>query len=319
MQAHKMLLQFSVALSLIATCAGNCWAMATFDEVKRDFKPSDTLILDRSGEVIQRLRTDNAVRRGQWVALADVSPALRTALVLSEDKRFYEHSGVDWRAVSSAAWGNLWNTKTRGASTISMQLAGLVEGDWRAAAGGRSVAQKIGQTVSSQLLEARWRKDQILEAYLNLVPFRGEMVGIDALSRTLFGKAAHGLDEREAAVTAALIRAPNAKVAQVTQRACGVLKLLQAPAKVDCDGLDLFASAALHRKAFDASEGVAPHLARKLINLPVIRPELGDGLKGVDKVEGAARPQASTNAARTVASTLRAPLQRFAVQTLQQQ
>ncbi|HQR98651.1 MULTISPECIES: penicillin-binding protein 1C [unclassified Polaromonas] len=299
----------AVAIFLIATCARPAWATATFNEVKREFKPSDTLILDRNGEVIQRLRTDATVRRGQWVALPDISPALRTALVLSEDKRFYEHSGVDWRAVSAAAWGNLWATRTRGASTLSMQLAGLLDEDWRAAAGGRSVAQKIGQTVSAQLLERSWRKDQILEAYLNLVPFRGEIVGIDALSRTLFGKAAHGLDEREAALAAALVRAPNAKAVQVSQRACGVLKAMQAPAKTDCEGLDLFASAALQRKSFDPSEGVAPHLARRLLSTTV-RPE---------PVEGFAASKASTSSARTVMrSTLRAPLQRFAVATLTQ-
>lgn len=255
------------------------------------------------------MRTDNTVRRGQWVALPDISPALRTALVLSEDKRFYEHSGVDWRAVSAAAWGNLWATKTRGASTLSMQLAGLLDEDWRAAAGGRSITQKIGQTVSAQLLERSWRKDQILEAYLNLVPFRGELVGIDALSRTLFGKAAHGLDEREAALAAALVRAPNAKAVQVTQRACGVLKTMQAPAKADCEGLDLFAAAALQRKSFDATEGVAPHLARRLLSTTV-RPE---------PVEGFAASRVSGGSARTeIPSTLRAPLQRFAVSTLTQ-
>ncbi|OOG42300.1 penicillin-binding protein 1C [Polaromonas sp. A23] len=291
----------SLALFLIAACTRPAWAIATFDEVKREFRPSDTLILDRNGEVIQRLRTDNTVRRGQWVALPDVSPALRTALVLSEDKRFYEHSGVDWRAVSSAAWGNLWNTKTRGASTLSMQLAGLLDEDWRAGASGRSLPQKIGQTVSAQVLEARWRKDQILEAYLNLVPFRGEVVGIDALSRTLFGKAAHGLDEREAAVAAALVRAPNAKTAQVTQRACGVLKTMQAPTKTDCAGLDLFAAVALQRKAFDTTEGVAPHLARQVLRQAASRP----GSKP------AALPP-------TLPSAVRAPLQRFAVQTLRQ-
>jgi len=297
--------QLLFATLLIAACARICWATTSFDTVKRDFKPSDTLILARNGEIIQRLRTDNTVRRGQWVALADVSPALRTALVLSEDKRFYEHSGVDWRAVSSAAWANLWNSKTRGASTISMQLAGLLDEDLKAGAGGRSIGQKIGQTLSTQVIEARWRKDQILEAYLNLVPFRGELVGIDALSRTLFGKAAHGLDEREAAVTAALVRAPNAKSAQVASRACAVLKLMQA--KADCDSLDLFTTGALQRRAFGASEGFAPHLARRLI---AVRPE---------PVEGSTQSKASTGSARTeIQSTLRAPLQRFAVQTLQQ-
>ena len=217
----------AVVLAL-APSAPAAWALPTFDEVRADFRPSDTQILSREGEVLQRLRTDATVRRGQWVPLADVSPALRQALVLSEDKRFFEHSGVDWRAASAAAWGNLWNQRTRGASTITMQLAGLLDGDWRQGPGGRTVVQKLGQTVAAQVLDRRWRKDQILEAYLNLVPFRSELVGIDALSRTLFGKAAHGLDDREAAVAAALVRAPNARPALVAQRACGVLRDMQA-------------------------------------------------------------------------------------------
>ena len=291
-----------IASVLIAACAIPASAIPAFDEVRADFRPSDALILSREGEVLQRLRTDATVRRGQWVPLADISPALRQALVLSEDKRFFEHSGVDWRAASAAAWGNLWNQRTRGASTITMQLAGLLDGDWRQGPGGRSVVQKLGQTVAAQVLDRRWRKDQILEAYLNLVPFRSELVGIDALSRTLFGKAAHGLDDREAAVAAALVRAPNARPALVAQRACGVLRDMQrgggdGGARIDCDALDLFTTAALQRRAFDASEGVAPHFARHLL-----RQRFG---------KDAAVPE-------RVQSTLRAPLQRFAVQTLQQ-
>ena len=295
-----------IASLFIALYAGSACATASFDAVKRDFYPSDTLVLDRRGEPLQRLRTDATVRRGQWVALGDVSPALRTALLLSEDKRFYEHSGVDWQAVSSAAWANLWNTRTRGASTITMQLAGLLDGEGRPA-GGRSVVGKIGQTFDAQVLERSWRKDEILEAYLNLVPFRGELVGIDALSRTLFGKAAHGLDAREAAVAAALVRGPNANVRQVTQRACGVLGQMQnaqspskpavKPPAPDCDALDMFATAALQRRAFDPSEGIAPHAARQALR----------------------EVHADTAAPRgSVRTTLHAPLQRFAVQTLTQ-
>ena len=309
----------AVAL-VLAACASGAWAIPTFDEVRADFKPSDTLILSREGEVLQRLRTDATVRRGQWVPLADVSPALRQALVLSEDKRFFEHSGVDWRAASAAAWGNLWNQRTRGASTITMQLAGLLDGDWRQGPGGRSVVQKIGQTVAAQVLDRRWRKDQILEAYLNLVPFRGEVVGIDALSRTLFGKAAHGLDDREAAVAAALVRAPNAKPALVAQRACGVLRAMQPAAQpaiqpatktaiaqprtvlTDCGALELFTTAAVQRRAFDATEGFAPHWARY-------------ALRQQAASTGSA---AGTLAPQVLRTTVRAPLQRFAVQSLQQ-
>ena len=309
-----------IAMLALAACIPTAWALPTYDEVRADFRPSDTEILSAEGEVLQRLRTDATVRRGQWVPLADVSPALRQALVLSEDKRFFEHSGVDWRAASAAAWGNLWNQRTRGASTITMQLAGLLDGDWRQGPGGRSVVQKIGQTVAAQVLDRRWRKDQILEAYLNLVPFRGEVVGIDALSRTLFGKAAHGLDDREAAVAAALVRAPNAKPALVAQRACGVLRAMQPAAQpaiqpatktaiaqprtvlTDCGALELFTTAAVQRRAFDATEGFAPHWARY-------------ALRQQAASTGSA---AGTLAPQVLRTTVRAPLQRFAVQSLQQ-
>ncbi|GAO24517.1 penicillin-binding protein 1c [Alicycliphilus sp. B1] len=286
--ARRALMRRALIAAWLALAALPALALPTFDEVRADFRPSETLVLSREGEVIQRLRTDATVRRGQWLPLADVSPALRTALVLSEDKRFYEHSGVDWAAVSAAAWANLWNQRTRGASTITMQLAGLLDGDWRQGPGGRTVTQKLGQAVAAQVLDRRWRKDQILEAYLNLVPFRGEIVGIDALARTLFGKAAHGLDEREAAVAAVLVRAPNAAPARVARRACGVLREMRRQAH--CDALDLFTAAALQRRAFDASEGIAPHFARQLLR----RVPPGERVR----------------------STVSAPLQRVAVETL---
>jgi len=284
-----------LALALAALLAAPAWAaLASFDELRRDFRPSDTAVLDRDGVLLQRLRTDASVRRGDWIALADISPALRGAMLLSEDKRFYEHSGVDWRAASAAAWGNLWNTRTRGASTITMQLAGLLDDDLRRNGGGRSLTQKLGQTVAAQQLERHWRKDQILEAYLNMVPFRGEIVGIDALSRTLFGKAPHGLDAREAAVAAALVRAPNAKPALVVQRACELMRAMQDDSRPDCAALDMFASAALQRRAFDPSEGIAPHLARRALK------------------DAGATPA-------PIRTSLRAPLQRFALDALQRQ
>ncbi|SDM47632.1 penicillin-binding protein 1C [Oryzisolibacter propanilivorax] len=274
-------------LCLLAAPAAR--ALPTFDEVRAAHRPSDVQLLSREGEPLQRVRLDDSVRRGDWLALADISPALRTALVLSEDRRFYAHSGVDWAAVSAAAWANLWNRRTRGASTITMQLAGLLDDDWRAGAGGRSAAQKLGQAVAAQVLDRRWRKDQILEAYLNLVPLRGELVGIDALARTLFGKAAHGLDAREAAVAAALVRAPNARAAVVARRACGVLRDMQAGTRVDCDALDLFTEGALQRRGWAPSTGIAPHYARQWLR--------------------AAGPDAARRGERT---TLSAPLQRVA-------
>ena len=331
-------------LVLTAACALPASALPRFDEVKAAFAPSDTLVLSREGEVLQRVRTDLGVRRGQWLALQDISPALRSALVLSEDQRFYAHSGVDWQAVSAAAWGNLWHRRTRGASTLTMQLAGLLDGPGTLLAlgqrpGGRSVVQKVGQTVAAQVLERRWRKDQILEAYLNLVPFRGELVGIDALSQALFGKAAHALDAREAAVAAALVRAPNASPARVAERACGVLRSMQAAgtaagkagpgsrvaapaAAPDCGALDLFVTGALQRRSWAASAGVAPHFARRLLAQQQ-GAAAGTGAGAAANANAPATTLATTalseGTPHTVTSTLRAPLQRFAVQALQQQ
>jgi len=194
----------AVLLAACCTLAGAASAVPSFDAVRAAHKPSDVTLLDRNGEPIQTVRIDRSVRRLAWLPLADMSPALLRAIVLSEDKRFYEHSGVDWPAVARSAWANTWNTRTRGASTVTMQLAGLIDDGLARPAGGRSVVQKIGQAVVATQLERQWSKSQILEAYLNEVPLRGEMIGVPALAQTLFGKHASGLDNEEAAITAAL-------------------------------------------------------------------------------------------------------------------
>ncbi|MGP1516962.1 MAG: penicillin-binding protein 1C [Ottowia sp.] len=300
-RARTRALIASALLALAAACPGSALAVPGFGQVKADYQSSETWLLDRDGQRLHRLRTRSLGRSGDWVALADISPALQRALILSEDKRFYEHSGVDWQAVGAAAWANLWNTRTRGASTLTMQLAGLLDEDLRLGSGGRSLRQKLGQAALARRLEASWRKDQILEAYLNLVPLRGELIGLDAISRTLFDKAPHGLDLREAALIAALVRAPNAAPERVTQRACGVLTLMQPgqspnEQRQDCLALELLATAALPRRAWPASHGPAPHIARRLIR----------------------QASAGGPAPATVPSTLHGPTQRLARQTLEQ-
>jgi penicillin-binding protein 1C len=293
-RVSRPLARIAVCFSLFGL-SHSVFALPTFDEVHARWHSSDWVLLARDGETVQRTRIDHSERRGDWVALADVSPAFREAIVVSEDKRFYEHSGVDWRGAAGAAWANLWNTRTRGASTVTMQLTGLLDDDPQRS-GQRSIAQKAGQAVSALRLERSWRKDQILEAYLNLAPFRGETIGLAALSMTLFGKAPSGLDEREAAVAAALIRAPNGPYAKVSERACRILRDMQAAAQ--CANLAGFVQLAFARPApatlstppDDAR--LAPHFARR--------------------VAAEVHPLAGAR----VRSTLDANLQRFARDTL---
>ena len=237
-------------------------AVPSFTDVRAAHRPSDITLLDRHGVPIQTLRIDNTVRRLRWVPLQDISPALLRAIVLSEDRRFYEHSGVDWSAVAGSAWGNLWNTRTRGASTLTMQLAGLIDDGLARPGGGRSLVGKIDQAVTATRIEAAWKKTEILEAYLNSVAFRGEIVGIDALSLALFGKHPSGLDVQQAAVAAALLRGPNAKPDSVARRACGVLQL-QAES---CVGVNTLTATALARQGgMPLGEQLAPHYARQVI------------------------------------------------------
>lgn len=256
-----------LALPWVLGCAAPAVAaIPSFNQVRAGYVSSETRFLDRHGELLESVRTNPDVRRGAWIALADVSPALRHALVLSEDKRFYEHGGVDWRALTSAAWANLWNKRTRGASTLTMQLAGLLDPELQPAVGRRDLEQKFEQIVAAERFESSWRKDQILEAYLNLVPFRGELVGIDALSRTLFGKAPGGLTDSESAITAVLVRSPNAPAGQVAKRACPLLKTMRGPdGHVNCIVLDMQTRVALSRHVFPAMSGIAPHYARRLL------------------------------------------------------
>jgi len=263
-----------LAMSLLAaalmTAAGGAQAVPTFTEVQQSFRSSDATLYDRHGELLQQLRLNPDERRLSWIALEDVSPALRNALIASEDKRFYQHSGVDWSAVAASAWGNLWNTRTRGASTLTMQLAGLIYDDLRRKSSARSMTQKVSQVFIAQSLERNWRKDQILEAYLNLVSFRGELVGVHALSRVLFGKHPSGLNQSEAAIAVALIRAPNARPAKVAERACAILKEQRLPQ--ECSGLqgrtELVLARATAKGEVNGSSSapqLAPHLARKLL------------------------------------------------------
>lgn len=288
-----------VLLSAIPSAPAFADALPGFDQVRGSYRSADVIVRDRHGEPVATVRTDFGARRGQWVALDEISPAVRTAIVLSEDRRFYRHSGVDWQGVAGAAWANLWNTRTRGASTLTMQLAALLDDELRRGAGGRSAAQKMSQAWRAARLEQGWSKSQILEAYLNLVPLRGELVGLSALSQGLFGKLPSGLDAREAALAVALVRAPNAAPARVAQRACQILREMAQPD--GCNGLDGFTQLALARAAMPpAGPGraqLAPHLGRLLVEWTL--------------------HSAGTTARAAIDSTLDAGVQRLAMASLQ--
>lgn len=222
-------LKIAALVFVAATLAfGACYAFVgertrTFSDVRASFVPSDSWVLDRDGVPLESIRTAHTNRSLDWVRIGDVSPSFLKLLITSEDRRFFSHPGVDVFALAQAS-------RHRGASTIPMQLANLIA-KRRAR---NAYVRKFEQIFEALRLDRAWSKEQILEAYVNLVPFRGELVGLRAASVGLFEKAPTALDETESALLVAMIRSPNAALDQVARRACGLLE----PHERDCTDIE---------------------------------------------------------------------------------
>ncbi len=247
---HALLL-----LPLLASAAATAAAVPGFEQTRSSYRPSEALWLDRNGVLLHSARLDRSVRRLAWTPLPAISPALQAAVIASEDQRFLQHRGVDWQAAAGALADQLQGTQ-RGASTLSMQLAGLLDNDLKAGADGRNVVQKIGQISAARELERSWSKPQILEAYLNLAPFRGELQGVAAASAGLFGKLPHGLSQGESLLLAALLRGPNASAELLARRACELAELMHA--RVGCAYLQGLAQQTLAQRQSLPDANLAP-------------------------------------------------------------
>ncbi|MGP1716540.1 MAG: penicillin-binding protein 1C [Methylophilus sp.] len=241
----------------------------TFEQAKAATHSSEAVLLDRDGQVLQRLRLDKHRRMLEWTPLQEISPTLQQAVLVAEDKRFYRHTGIDLLAAGSALIDNLHRTRARGASTISMQLAKLLnEADYRT--GQHNWSAKLRQIRLALSLELHWTKPQILEAYLNRVTFRGELVGIDAAARGLLAKGPNGLDNIDAAILASLIKSPGAARSRLAKRACATLQAMPASANISAKKqscLDVEMRTALLPSRPFPIPGIddAPHLARHLL------------------------------------------------------
>ncbi len=292
-----------VTLGLVAMSPSA--APPAFDEVRATYESSEARLLDRYGEILHELRVDDRRRRLSWTALDDISPALSAAVIFAEDRRFRTHRGADWMALAAGAWQTLAGSP-RGASTLTMQLAAQLDPRLGRVGGGRSWQQKWRQIRAARALERHWTKAQILEAYLNLVSYRGELEGIAAASHGLFGKHPAGLDAAESALLAALLRGPNASPSLVAQRACTLREAFinsghagDGPAVGDaqqvtgfCDLVTTLAANSLSLAPRVRQTAVAaPHIARRLL----------------------------TTDSGAVVSTLDGDLQRFATSVVQEQ
>lgn len=156
-------------------------------------------ILSADGKLLAEFKPSNR----EWVRLQDISPNVVNALIATEDHRFYQHFGLDWRRTASAAL-HTFSGDRQGGSTITQQLARNLYPDEIGRA--PTLTRKIKEAITAFKIEALYTKDEILETYLNTVPFLYNAYGIEMAARTYFGKSAGELNVLESATLTGMLK-----------------------------------------------------------------------------------------------------------------
>jgi penicillin-binding protein 1A len=276
------------------------------DKLKNLKLPGASIVLDRKGKPFAEVFEEN--QRRVWVRLADIPQHVCNAFIAAEDKRFYQHKGVDEHGLIRALIGNLTQPRRlQGGSTITQQVVkNLLVGDEV------SYERKIREMIVAARLESTLSKDAILELYLNSVYLGRSAWGIEMAARGYFGKTANQLNVAEGALLAGLTKgptyfSPDRRPALARERLAYVLNRMREDGMLD---------AAVRDEDSGAGSPPLPTLAA------LDRPRRDIGFHFVDQVAREARSEAGidriTDASYTVHSTIDPPLQRAVEESLQE-
>jgi penicillin-binding protein 1A len=273
--------------------------------------PGTSVVLDRKGKPFAEVFEDNQCR--VWVPLAEIPEHVRNAFIAAEDKRFYQHQGIDEHGLIRAFIGNLAQShRPQGGSTITQQVVkNLLVGE------DVTYERKIREMIVATRLETTLTKDEILELYLNCVYLGRGAWGIEVASRSYFGKPAKQLTLEEGALLAGLTKgptyfSPDRQPARAQERLAYVLTQMHEDGMLGSES---------HVTELQGDEA-----GRALPRLPVLiasaRPRRDIGFHFVDQVAREARTVAGigrmTDAAYTVHSTVDPQLQRVTEESLQE-
>ncbi len=265
--------------------------------------PGASVVLDSKGERFAEVFEEN--QRRVWVVLADIPEHVQTAFLAAEDKRFYQHQGIDERGIIRAFIGNLAQSgRPQGGSTITQQVVkNLLVGE------DLTYERKIREMVVASRVEQALSKAEILELYLNSVYLGRGSWGIELAARSYFGKPAKELTLEESALLAGLTKGPNyfspdRHPGRAQERLAYVLSRLR-------------------------EDGIIPGGAQASRGLPALpamvayeRPRRDIGFHFADQVAREAKSAAGIDAitanSYTVRSTINLPLQRAVEGTLQE-
>ena len=234
--------------------------------------PTSTIVVDRDGKLLRPF----TIADGRWrlpVTKTDVDPHYLAMLVAYEDKHFATHDGIDFGAVVRAAGqfvlagGHI----VSGGSTLTMQVARLIDGGDT-----RSIQGKLRQMAVARKLESSFSKDQILDLYLTLAPYGGNIEGVRAASLAYLGKEPTRLTTAEAALLVAIPQSPEARRPDHDAEAAKaardrVLDRLALAGAIDADSAD----AAKTERVPNARQPfpmLAPHLAEQAVAAHPERP-----------------------------------------------
>lgn len=209
-----------------------------------------------------------------WVAGDQIAPVMMQALIAVEDRRFYDHWGVDLRSWFAVAAGAATGDGLRGASTLSMQLARNL---YEQIGFQRTATRKIREIMTAIQIERRYTKDEILEMYLNTVPWGNNAFGIESAARTYFSKPAADLQVEEAAVLVGMLKgstrySPVRNPERARSRRNIVLAAMVRHGSLERDRLADLQSEPIRLEfaPYSHTDNLAPHLAE------ILREELRD-------------------------------------------
>ncbi len=233
-------------------------------DIRKAKQESPSVVLSADGKQLAVFRRANR----DWVKLSDISPKVTAALLATEDKRFYDHHGIDFVRTAKAVM-NTMTGDVEGGSTITQQLARNLYPEEIGRE--QTVTRKIKEAITALKIESIYSKDEILESYLNSVSFLYNAWGIEMAARTYFGKSAKDLNDTEAATLVGMLKGtayynPVMNPERALQRRNTVLQQMVKEGKLQEASFEQMKDRPLGLKfvRMDEDSGPAPHLAEYL-------------------------------------------------------
>ncbi len=207
-RAARIALWSGIAGTVLATVAGTLYVThlvrhtPDVQDLRQVTSARPSVLLSADGETLATFSRGAAQR----VTVDEVSPHLINALLATEDHRFHEHGGVDYKRLAAALY-NTATGRTQGGSTLTQQLARNLFPEEIGRS--RSLHRKLKELVTALRIEAHYSKQQILEAYLNTAPFLFNAVGVEMAAHTYWNKSAAELNELESATLVGMLKGPR--------------------------------------------------------------------------------------------------------------